>query len=219
MKSQTDFNIVEFMSKIVENKDNDGNYVPDLHVFRISQIPYCSRAIYFSKVRPEEAKETSFKQKGRFLLGHLVHNFLEDKFKPYALSTEKTVKYQYKDILLQGHIDIEFPNKVLDVKTVNERAFQYRLMDDKPSYHHYLQANTYAMINGSKFVSILYVSIVDFAFVERILETSEHIFTAMCEKAQMIYDHIKNKKTPKPDWVEDWECSYCDFSHICDKKE
>lgn len=214
----TKINIADFMSEIVENKDNVNNYVPPMNVFRISQIPYCSRGIYYSKVRPDDAKPFTFKQKGRFLLGNLVHGYLEKKFKGVAVSTEKTVKHKFKDILLKGHIDIELPDKVLDVKTVNEKSFIYRLMDEKPSYHHYIQANTYAMINGSKLVSILYVSIVDFSFIERVLDVTPEIFEKICEKAQMIYECIQNEKPPEPDWVETWECSYCNFTEICDAK-
>jgi len=212
--------VAQAITKNLELAKN--NYQPAEHQFRISTIAYCTRRIYFDKVNPEK-QEIDIYSKGKMVAGNVLHEFLEtylsNNFPSEELLIETEISYKHKDIELIGHPDIVANNKVIDIKTCSEKSFNYRLNDDRPAFHHFYQVNCYACILKKDIASILYLNKEDLYPIERSLPIEEHYFLNALEKAQAIYQHLKQKTIPGPDYEEDWECRYCPYKNHCNDLE
>ena len=209
--------LIETIRKSWENDSMD--YEPKENEFRISSIAYCDRRLYYDKTETkEESNNTTNKYNGIFSIGRAIHEYIQQKLPvDYLIACEKEITFDYQDITLIGHYDMlifdrEVGLKVVDIKSANSRAFNYRLQE--ASEHHKVQGNTYAAILNVGLYSILYIDKNDFSMVEHEYLTDKELFEETLIKAKNIY--LKVLKENIPDRIaKSWECNYCPFVAKC----
>ena len=207
-------NLNEAVGFLIQSKADENNYELKDNQFRISTLAYCSRRIFYDKTCPDK-QEYDIYAKGRFLIGTILHEYLEKHLALENAVIESKVSYYYKDIELIGHPDIVVEDRVIDIKTCSNSSFYYRKNDSFPAYHHFYQVNCYANILEKDTVSILYINKETFEPLERTLPAEGPRFKSALEKAHTIYQAILKKKIPDCDPEEGWECKYCPYSELC----
>jgi PD-(D/E)XK nuclease superfamily len=124
-----------------------------------SSAGYCMRLNILRRLRvprvPEIIEDTMRTQRV-FEAGHIFHEWAQRITKNAGLSIAQEVELQEESLMVRGHIDDlvivnEQPVMLIDYKTANSQAFNYKR--DEIGYYHKMQLGTYMYIlrNGGIF--------------------------------------------------------------------
>lgn len=199
--------------------------------FRVSSSGKCARAIVYSVLYPEEKLVPSARSISIFQLGHFLHDL-----ERYLISQVNELVDQEKEVriplregseyYLKGHIDgilkLKDKDVLIDVKTVNERA--WKEFKKAPDEGYIAQLNLYMYAIGIKEA---YLWVYNKSTSDRMIipiPYKEELVEKLIEKFNSILDHIEQKELPERPYkpyvsngVEKlpWQCSYCQYVNKC----
>ena len=197
----------------VDNKK--GNRVLAKNEFRASEVASCSRKLYFKRtLEPEVFDDETV---GRFALGTIIHEYVENMLKRTQsyLSSERKIEYHGK-ITISGHFDLMLYDEegtfLVDVKSTSPFAWKY--VENEPKAHHRVQMNTYLGILGLKRGYILPINKNEFKTFLQEVHYDDELYGATIAKLENVFDHLVAKTIPDCD-NEEWECRYCYYREAC----
>ena len=211
-----------FLVKQIQEVYNEQghSYIPEPNQYRCSSIAYCSRRIQWDKIRKKDAKPFDKATLGNFAIGQALHEYIQNILPVKTLlGVETKVSKKIENIEIVGHVDLillhpEYGLYACDIKSCNERAFNYKLKSQESSDHHRYQSNTLSYILGLDLFSVLYVEKNSFSMLEFIEETSEVKFLNVVNKLITIQNHIDGNTLADCDAFGTWECNYCPYKHL-----
>lgn len=189
MTDLTDYS-EEIQAALERENDPTSHVEPEPDVFHPSQLAYCKRQCYLSKLGLTDNTEIL----GTFKTGTLIHEWIEDHVAPNLpdLEFEKPVHAEVGGITITGHADAVDPENsvVYDFKS---RASWYRF--DPPTPRHVNQLQLYMAATGMDYGRVVYVSKKDLevrpwpedSAFERDADRVDELF----EKAREIRDHVE----------------------------
>lgn len=197
------------IDRLVQKYMEEGhNYETDINQFRISEIKYCPRLMYYLKVYPEVVDTRLLRI---FTIGHIIHKEIQNIIKEEEqVEIEKEVirRFTVKDnsIEIIGHADIVRYNEVVDIKTC------YKLPDN-PYIDHLLQVNTYSYLLNKEYCSVLYVQKNDLEVRYFQYKTDKNLFEYCLNNCFYVYNCIKNDVLPEKRQYD--FCKLCRFKKLC----
>jgi CRISPR/Cas system-associated exonuclease Cas4 (RecB family) len=141
--------------------------------------------------------------------GRLVHIGLQQQLRKVGYETEVEKAYDLENCTLWTHADAIHSDHVLEIKTCS--SIPHNIL-----YHHFLQANTYAMVHGKTKGHVVYVhkpsgicKVMDFV-------PNTDSFILVCARAMRLAKYLHDNVMPPPE--PSWLCQYCEYLDICPLK-
>jgi len=201
-------------------------------MLRFSSSGKCPRAISYSMLYPEQKEPLSARAISIFQLGHIVHDVERSIIAEVneLVDQEKEVFIEVDDFKVFGHIDgiLKLKNKdvLLDIKTVNERA--WKEFDRETPKDYIAQLNVYMYATGLR-EAYLWVynkgtshrKIVPIPYNELVVEESLERFRSAIhgyktgELPERPYSYKEFETEFYIERTLPWQCSYCAFTRLC----
>lgn len=211
--------VIESFQKLIDNKISEENAEPRVSSgkFNPSYLGMCHRKHYWKRSGEEQTNGPDDRAFRVFKCGHLFEAFVSN----CVGEGEKQVKIETDDFL--GYADIVTENEVIDVKSINSRAFWYM---DKETYdinkekrQNILQVIFYAKQLGKPKARLVFISKDDLCIREY------GFFVDAWEEALAVeIDALKkawaDQALPEADPQASWECGtdkkvYCPYYDKC----
>lgn len=186
--------------------------------FYASGINKCPRQMFFDfKKAPKKDLDANILR--LFELGNRVHQMIVD-----AMVSAKDIEVIAAEInippqeLVSGRVDaiikIEDELIVLDIKSINGRAFGY-LKEAKED--HILQIQLYLYYYKIQKGMLLYVDKDTLRMKEYIVEYDETVVKNLLEELAILRKQIENNEVPErlSNYPTFWKCKYCAYRRIC----
>jgi CRISPR/Cas system-associated exonuclease Cas4 (RecB family) len=201
-------------------------------MLRFSSSGKCPRAISYSMLFPEKKEPLSPRAISIFQLGHIVHDVerLIISEVNELVDQEKEVYIEVDGFKIFGHIDgiLKLKNKdvLLDIKTVNERA--WKEFDREIPKDYIAQLNVYMYATGlreaylwvynkgtshRKIVPVVYNQSVVDESIKRFKSAIHGFKTGELPERPYVYNEVETEF-----YIErtlPWQCSYCAFTKLC----
>lgn len=187
--------------------------------FRISQIGYPSRWLWYEKYRPKdrqvELRQTDENLRMNTFPGTAMHEVFQ-KYDPEAIIEKETeVHFDNGKIILTGHIDQDRlnPNLIVDYKAA--KNLYYIRKNKKANTSHIHQVNTYASLVKRDYFGIAYIDKINYEHLVYTYPTNPSMFEKDIARLEFI---LGCKTAPKCDG-ESYYCGFCSFNHICEVRK
>ena len=157
-----------------------------------------------------------------FELGKIIHTYVQDKIEgkcEVEISTDDC--FGFADVVTDTH--------VIDIKTVNSRAWKFvqpKKDEDDTSYHqrmnedkvdNFLQCAFYADFLGKPYFQLSYINKDTFEVIELVRETNLWVNKVRNELDVLRGYWTLDKEPPAmPRLYNGRECRYCQFRSVCD---
>jgi len=173
-----------------------------LNVFYPSSAGQCIRKLWHEKKVPPEFPPETYKH---FLIGNLVHDWLQSKIFPDAQS-EVRIKWEDGDIAFSGRVDTQLPDRLIEFKTITSLAY----VKNKPKPEHVAQLNMYMHTTGVHQGTIVYVTKNEAEVLEHDVEYDPKLYKHTVKDFKKVYKALLDDKEPKPSTCKTpWACKYC----------
>jgi len=201
-----------------KNKTSSGKFKPSL-------FGYCFLRQYWERLREEPSNPPDMKTVKTFLLGDLIHEFLEGLFPASQRECEMVSEDEH------GFADIVTDDAVWDIKSSSGSSFKYlkprkdetradhneRILKDK--WHNVLQVTRYGVYFKKPYCGLCFVNKENFEIEEAIWETKEFEGWVDAELAQLrACWNEQEPPPPQPRLFNGKECSYCAYENKCKGK-
>tara|TARA_Y100001963_G_scaffold120002_1_gene167544 strand:+ start:1821 stop:2585 length:765 start_codon:yes stop_codon:yes gene_type:complete len=231
---------------IVEGEVNRvDRYLGSEGSYKASMAGQCYLKHWFAIFKPEEAQPIPKRSLRIMRLGTIIHDEIETAIKEFfpkeSVITEGNI--ELKEFKVRGHYDLlYFDSKesaiIVDFKTMGSFPWKTQFGRDKRLRHeksgYNLQLATYAMgvlrefpnIKNIKMLLIYYnkdTSAMQFKEVDQSWITKAKMYWGLLntfmdeeykfEPEDANFAGYYYNRTP----IEDWECRYCSFNHICEE--
>jgi len=203
-------------------------------MLRLSSSGKCPRMIAYSIFYPEKAELPSSRAISIFQLGHFLHE-LERHF----ISQVTFLKDMEKEVYLEldngakvfGHVDgiLELNGRdvLIDIKTLNDRAFKDMFRELKRDYLYQLNAYMYATGVREAYLWLYnkdtsHRAVVEVPFSQEIVDEILYNFNKIVssdennlpERMFSPQKEIRNGEYTNRLYLP-WQCSYCAFTELC----
>ena len=199
--------IIELSTRIDNNRYHDINRYQD-NIYSISELIYCLAKSYHYRVLKEQPIIN-----GKMLSGTLFHTLIPDILSDYSdeLDYERECFKDYNDYKIIGHAD------AVDKDTVYEFKYTASKLNGNLPFYYYMQANAYSVLLDRPYYQVILVN--SYTLDVNIIKGKQDpdAFAFIEKQAEDLHNAIKEKKIPKGPMYK-WECSYCQFKHICPNK-
>jgi len=186
--------------------------------FYASEMGKCPRQMFYS-FKDVPKKELTANVLRLFDMGNHVHQMITK-----AMILAKDIEVIATEInippqeLVAGRLDAIFKMNdelfVLDIKSINGRAFSY-LKEAKED--NVLQIQLYLYYFKIKKGILLYVDKDTLRMKEFIMEYDEKVAKDIIKKLEILRKQIDNNEMPDriAEYPKHWKCKYCSYSNVC----
>lgn len=220
-------------------KQREGSRKLKDNEFRISKAVGCSYELFYGKAfpKPDQGETASIRYNphtgvvtpvmGKALAGTFIHEVTQNLLDFFIIEAETVVNYKDDQILLSGHVDMEYHrrggNEICDIKSLASYTFDsisgesvlkpnsYADIKKKKSV---VQANIYAYLSGANNFTILWIDRNSLRFKLEEFPTSEAVFLEVIDKLHAVMDALADFKNGDKDarpCVSGLQmCKYCD---------
>jgi len=232
-----DINIFELLNEVYHD-----DIVREENEIGCSEVSYCARKTIIKRL-----KGIKFEGNNKTLIGTLFHSLIQnpkcveplihriDKklgqkpTKKAEIQTEKNIRYPLSnDNFLVGHIDIESPNYIVEIKTTQIFA---RSFERSITGRYFIQGNLYTSITKKDFGFVTTLNLrafqndfktwdklwMDYGYILP-FRTNELLFNASIEKCNLIFNKLAKNDYDIECHPADWECSKCEVIELCGKE-
>ena len=215
----------DYMDKKVNEWVDDAIYREDKPRiegrFYCSEMGMCPRKMVLSRLYP---KPISKELRRIFELGNIIHDFVEKVFKNAKgvrlLDSERSLILTKpgSPVVLAGRLDdfilMEEADQEMIIEVKSIKSFKY-LSQAKPE--HIMQIMPYLKAMNLKKGALVYVQKTDLAVKSFLVEYDEDVVVKVFDKAEMVYNHLKNGTLPEKVNLKDrWMCNYCEHKEECE---
>jgi len=217
-----DDEVCRMMRKNIVGLSTRPDYKPIIGVYNVSELPYCQRWSYLSRLTDLKTPTNTNMLDGTLFhraLPQVVSGIPEFKGARFEVPGLYKARYENRVITIKGHPDVITDKKIYEFKytkaalnTMSEVPIQY-----------YLQANAYAVMFSRELFDIFlishrYTTDIQTLDIRRFKDQKpvREAFEKLVEKAKEL-DRCLLTKTVPPGPEFDWECNGCIFKPYCDK--
>lgn len=207
------------IQKMILDETNEKNdYHPMPNSYHITELVGCIRKTYYRKTLPK--KPVDLETAKNFHRGNTWDKDFCRCFRHNQIRV--TYRCQKTPICISGHFDFlneDNPEKpvITDLKAPKTLFFIER--EGKPSNHYRKQVLFYCYNTAIPDGAILYWDGHKHLSypIEATAEACQLLLDELETKCLMLYEALKNRQPPSKDVfiLENWECSYCEFSEEC----
>lgn len=215
--------VLDHLMKLnLSKKTSMNKAMPRIDDFSVSQSSYdCYRKIFFEMQYPRTSNENSL---GRFAVGDIIDEIMKNAFMSMGGSPGSFCRKEYLErFSIRGEPDIEFPDIIIEVKSVSPFAWKYvaggkdrvgNIIIGEPKIQHVRQLNTYLDIKGLEDGLILYVNKDDLKLKPFKIKHSEGLMMQTVGRCATVHSAIWNGKVPDG-YKGSKECAYCNHTDLC----
>jgi CRISPR/Cas system-associated exonuclease Cas4 (RecB family) len=189
-------------------------------VYHPSSMGGCKRKLYYERTAAPREQWGGLQDLLYRLLGHIVHDGLQDFFKKLRKTFKAEVKIRVPDLHIAGSVDGVFPllDWVIEIKTIGDASFKKLT---KPLHDHLVQVHAYMWALDIPRAQILYVNR---ANTDRWGENTRtfkvpfdfDLFEAfVLRPIADVEAHIEAGTIPEQE-ISSYKCSRCAFLKHCD---
>lgn len=180
----------------------------------VTELTYCIRKAYYRRMaeRAGEREDKGLRQRWYLYRGIVFDEAWTNLFPRHQVRVTHRVK---DGPTIIGKIDfIDDDGTLYELKTVsNDYAVR-----NGPKMAHVKQALFYAWIEQAPKVRLVYVHLGGIRIFDLAPRLAWKIVQEFEEKAMALWNALQTNTPPQPD-NEAWECKYCEFKHLCTRRE
>lgn len=214
---------------------NEGFRELNRYEFRCSEVWHCLRRHWLEKNHPKTAVEPDSIGKNKFMLGNAIHLWVQTVLHDEGIMGDIEIEadvyrlFEYDQaplkIEVSGHVDILYPNGLIELKSASKWAFKRRVDEGKAQKHHIYQANWMAWLLELPEFYIVYINKeADSKIPETFLIFKFETDSIMARNSlERLFHVAKCLDIEKPEDVKlalphtkfTWECGYCGMRDKC----